>query len=232
MITDNILEAKHLSMKYDRRNALYDVSFSVNEGTITGLIGANGCGKTTLLKIIGGLIQDYRGEICIYGRNDTWKTKRDVCYHSTLPFYQPKMTISQAIRQHALLFVNFNENTARRMLHQFDFDLSMRLGQLSRGRCALALLILSLSIDAKIYLFDEPFGGIDIKSRAQMKEIMMDVSSAGKTLLIATHEILDFEPLFDNVLLLKEGKLILNSPADDLRTQYHGSVTEAAKEMI
>lgn len=232
MITDSILEAKHLSMKYDERNALYDVSFSVNEGTITGLIGANGCGKTTLLKIIGGLIQDYRGEIRIGGCNDTWKTKRNVCYHSTLPFYQPKMTIRQAIRQHALLFVNFDENTARGMLDRFDFDLSMRLGQLSRGRCALALLILSLSIDAKIYLFDEPFGGIDIKSRAQMKEILTDVSSAGKTLLIATHEILDFEPLFDNVLFLKEGKLILNSSADELRMQYHGSVAEIAKEMI
>ena len=232
MARDNFLEAKHLSMKYGKRNALRDVTFSVNEGSITGVIGANGCGKTTLFKIIGGLIQDYEGEVCICGCRDTWKTKRDVCYHPTLPFYQPKMTIRKAIRQHALLHGGFDENAALRMFEQFDYDVSAYLGQLSRGRCALALLILSLATDARIYLFDEPFGGIDIKSRAQMKEIMADASYEGKTLLIATHEIYDFEPLFDDVMLFREGNLILKSSADDLRKQYGDSVVEIAKEMI
>lgn len=232
MATDSFLEANHLSMKYSGKNALHDVSFSVSEGSITGIIGANGCGKTTLFKIIAGLIQDYKGEISICGCHDTWKNKRDVCYHPTLPFYQPNMTISKAVKQHKLLYVSFDEEAALRMFQQFDFDLSVCLGQLSRGRCALALLILSVSIDARIYLFDEPFGGIDIKSREQMKEIMIDVSSKGKTLLIATHEINDFEPLFDYIMLLKEGKLILNSSADELRNQYNCSIAEISKEMI
>lgn len=232
MVNDGILKADHLSMKYSNRDALCDISFSVTEGSITGVIGANGCGKTTLFKILAGLIQDYEGELSVCGCRNTWESKRDVCYHPTLPFYQPGMTIRSAIKQHALLYFNFDENNAMRLFSQFGFGLSVSLGQLSRGRCALALLILSLSIDARIYLFDEPFSGIDIKSRAQMKEIITDVASKGKTLLIATHELYDFEPLLDYVMLIKEGKLILNSAADELRRQYHSSIIDISREMI
>lgn len=232
MTGDAFLEARHLSVRYGRRSALEDLTFSISEGTITGVIGANGCGKTTLFKTLGGLIQDYRGELLICGGSDTWKTKRDVCYHPTLPFYQPAMSLRSAIRQHALLFEQFDCSLAGTLFGQFGFDLSESLGQLSRGRCALALLILSLSLDSRIYLLDEPFSGIDIKSRMQMREILTDTASRGKTLLIATHEISDFEVLFDSVMLLKEGTLLLHSPADALREKSGGSIADFAKEMI
>lgn len=232
MTTDNFLTAKHLSMHYESREALRDISFSVPEGSVTGVIGANGCGKTTLFKVLSGLIQDYQGEVTVCGYHDTWKTKREVCYHPTLPFYQPGMKLGSAVKQRAVLYEHFEEDSARRMLRQFDFDLSAKLGQLSRGRCALALLILSLSMDCRICLLDEPFSGIDIKSRMQMKEVLTDVSAAGRTILIATHEISDFEVLFDDVLLIKEGKTVLHSSTDELREKSGGSIAEIAKELI
>ncbi len=226
------LKVCNVSMNYGRKNALSDVSFSAHDGTITGVIGANGCGKTTLLKMIAGLIQDYRGKILVCNCSDTWKTKQAVCYHPTLPFYQSRMTIGSAIRQQALLYRNFREETANELFQRFEINLSEQLGELSRGTLALALLILSLSIDTRIYLLDEPFSGIDIKSRSRMKEVLLSVAAQGKTMLIATHELSDLEELFDFVLFMKDGKVVIHCPADELRESFGNSIAEAAKELI
>ncbi len=232
MRNDSILKVHQLTMSYGHKDALRDVSFSINEGTVTGVIGANGCGKTTLFKVLSGLIQDFKGELLVCGHDDTWEVKSDVCYHPTLPFYQPRMSINSAIRQQALLYENFNADIANSLYQKFGFQRSEQLGQLSRGRCALSLLILSLSIDARIYFLDEPFSGIDLKSRSQMKEVLLNASAQGKTLLVATHEIYEMEDLFDYVLFMKDGSLIMHRTADEIREMFGGSVAEAAKELI
>lgn len=232
MRNDGILNVHQLTMSYGHKNALRDVSFSIDEGTVTGVIGSNGCGKTTLFKVLSGLIQDFKGEILVCGHDDTWEAKSDVCYHPTLPFYQPRMSINSAIKQQALLYENFKTDIANSLYQKLGFQKSEQLGKLSRGRLALSLLILSLSIDARIYFLDEPFSGIDIKSRAQIKEVLLDASSQGKTLLVSTHEIYEMEDLFDSILFMKDGSLIIHSFADEIREKFGSSIAEAAKELI
>ena len=228
----DIARMKNLSMTYGNNAVLKDMTIDIPSGEIIGLIGANGCGKTTMMKILAGLIQTYSGEVQILGEKNTWNTKQRVCFYPSNPFYFPSSTIEQAMKTQELLFPNYNIELARSVYKQFSFDLSAKMGTLSKGRCALAQFILHLARDAQLYLLDEPFGGIDVKTRKLMKDVLMSYVVPDRTYLISTHEITDMETLFDRILLIKDGSVIINDTTDELRDRYSCSITDIVKEAL
>jgi len=232
MMGNRIASVSELSMSYGKTNALHDVTLNLSGGELIGLAGANGSGKTTLLKILAGLIQVYRGEVCVMGQKDTWAARKKICYHASYPYFRPDQKIGDAIRMYASLRTGYDSNWARDTFKRFGFDLSVRIGSLSKGRCALALLILSLSCDAGLYLLDEPFAGIDIKTRLEMKNVLLDRAAPEKTFLIATHELTDMESMFDRFIVLERGKIVLNDLADRLREEHGCSVTELVRGLL
>lgn len=229
---NEIARLSNLSMSYGKHTVLKNVSLSVPSGEIIGLIGANGCGKTTMMKIIAGLIQTYNGEIQILDEANTWNTKHLVCFCPSNPFYFPSASIEQTIKIQQSLFRNYNCELARSVFKQFSFDLSAKLGTLSKGRCALAQFILHLSREAQLYLLDEPFGGIDIKTRELMKNVLLSCIVPDRTYLISTHEISDMETLFDRILLIKDGTITINESTDTLRAAHSCSIADIVKEAL
>lgn len=232
MTETDAVRIQHLSMAYGRHDALRDVSLCVPAGTMTALCGANGSGKTTLLKIAGGLIQPWRGAVHILSHGDTWAAKADICYHSAFPWFEPQQTVSGAARRAARFHARYDMTRLNGMLASFDLDPSARLGALSKGRCALALFLISLGADERLYLMDEPFGGIDVKTRAQMKTALLRCMSPDRTFIISTHELSDLEGLFDRLILLDGGRVRLSDWTDDLREQNGCSLSELVRRMI
>jgi len=232
IMKSDIARLTGLSMSYGNRAVLSDITMGVPTGEIIGLIGANGCGKTTLMKIMAGLIQTYRGEVQILGESNTWNIKRRVCFCPSTPFYFPSDSIEKAVKTQESLFSNYNTEWALSTYRQFSFDLSSKLGTLSKGRCALAQFILYLARDAQLYLLDEPFGGIDIKTRELMKNVLMSCIDLNKTYIVSTHEIADMETLFDRILFIKNGTIAINAATDELRARYSCSITDIIKEVL
>lgn len=232
MMINSVASTSGLSMSYGKANALNDVSLTIPEGELIGLAGANGSGKTTLLKILAGMIQVYQGTVRVLDERDTWAAKQKICYHESYPYFRADQKIRDAIRMYDSLRTNYDSNWAKDTFKRFEFDLSARIGSLSKGRCALALLILSLACEAKLYLLDEPFAGIDIKTRSEMKNVLLDRAAPGRTFLIATHELTDMESLFDRFILLDRGKIAVNDLADRLREEHGCSVTELVRGLL
>ena len=226
------VSVKDLSMSYGRGDALKGVSFQLEAGTLVALTGANGSGKSTLLKILAGFIQTYRGEASILGQRDTWLTKSEVCFHPSYPWFKPGQRVSDAVKMYAALRPGYRVAEADELFGRFGFDMSARLGTLSKGRLALALFILSMGVNARVYLLDEPFGGIDIKTRDEMREVLLRQADERRLFLIATHELSDMERLFDRFILLDHGRIALDGQSDDLREQYGCSIAELMRRKL
>ena len=232
MMSELPAATRSLRMAYGRKDALSGVDIGLMEGSITALCGANASGKTTLLKVLSGLIQPWRGEVRVLGQQDTWLAKKDVCYHSAHPWFDPRHTVSQAARSTQRLRTRFDRDLLEQMLQEFGLSPTERLSELSRGRCALALLLISLCTDAHLYLLDEPFSGLDIRVRAQIRQAILRRADPERTFLIATHELTDMEAMFDRLILLKEGRVKLQGDADDLRGQYRSSLADLVRREL
>lgn len=232
MKVDCIIRVENLEVKYGNHTAIKNMTLSLPKGEFIGLVGENGSGKTTLMRVLSGMIQKYKGAVIIDNITNTWEAKEKICYYPSNPFFDGNMTLHQMITLYSSLYRRYDKELAYQMFEQFGFDLSFRMNQLSKGKCALAMFIIQLSKDAQIYIFDEPFSGIDIKTRSLMKEVLQNYTDQNKTYLISTHEITDMESLFDRIVLIKEGKVILNESADVLREQYGKSMVDIIKEVL
>lgn len=222
----------NLRMRYGRTEALRGVSLSIYRGEMIGLLGANGCGKTTLMKILAGLLQTYQGSVSVCGETDTWKTKNAVCFYPANPFCHGNLSLEKTMELYSSLYPGYQRDQAAGLFREFCFDASARLGQLSKGKRALALFILNLCRKGQLYILDEPFGGIDIRTREMMKQALLRLITPEKTFLISTHELTDMESLFERIILMKQGLVALDGCCDDLREERGCSITEIVKEEL
>jgi len=229
----HILASVHnLRLRYGRTEALRGISLSIYRGEMIGLLGANGCGKTTLMKVLAGLLQTYQGSVSICGETDTWKIKNTVCFYPANPFCHGNLSLEKTMDLYSSLYPDYHRGQAVDLFQEFCLDTSSRIGQLSKGKRALALFILNLCRNGRLYILDEPFGGIDIRTREMMKQVLLRLITPEKTFLISTHELTDMESLFERIILMKQGHVTLDGCCDDLREARGCSITEIAKEEL
>ena len=203
-----ILECKQLVKKYGSLTALNNVDLELPAGKIIGLLGPNGSGKTTLIKLASGLLQPTSGEILIDGMKPGVETKRIVAYLPERNYLDDRMTVNAMLKFMKDFYDNFNMERALQMLSDLDIDPNAKFKSLSKGTREKVQLILVMSRDAKLYLLDEPIGGVDPASRDYILDTIIKNYNKDATVILSTHLIADIEPVLDECVFIRKGDMI------------------------
>ena len=213
---ENIISVKNLSKSYGNHEVLKDISFDFAPGKIIGLLGPNGAGKSSLIKILTGLIHDYSGEVLIDGIAPGPETKAMVAYLPEKSYLPDWMRAIDAIEYIADFYKDFDMQKALNMLDAFQLNPKQKIKSMSKGMQEKLQLILVMCRNAKLYILDEPLGGVDPAARAFILDTIMKNHPENSTMLISTHLIHDVESIFDHALMIGQGKVLLNKDVKDV----------------
>lgn len=227
----SIIHVSSLKKSYGRKTVLDDINFEIAEGSVVGLLGPNGCGKTTLIKILTGLIKDHSGTVRIDNEEPGAYTKSIVAYLPDKSYLPEWMKPKDAIGYFSDFYADFDKEKAEKMVRDFGLDENQRLKTMSKGQQEKLNLILVMCRRAKLYILDEPLGGLDPAARSFVLDLILDNYAKDSTVLISTHLIGDVERIFNRVLMISGGKLIVNSHVDEIREKGK-SVEEVFKEVF
>lgn len=214
---ENLITVENLKKSYGSKVVLDSISFTAGHGQIIGLLGPNGCGKTTLIKILTGLIKDHSGTVRINNEEPGAYTKSIVAYLPEKSYLADWMRPVDAINYFADFYKDFDKDKALDMVSRFGLDMKQRVKTMSKGQQEKLRLLLVICRNAELYILDEPLGGVDPAARAKILELIMDNHAENSTVLISTHLISDVEYIFDRVLMISEGHLIVNSHVNEIR---------------
>ncbi len=226
-----IIEVKGLEKSYGRNQVLRGIDLSYEEGQVIGLLGPNGCGKTSLIKILTGLIHDYEGTVLIDGQTPGVYTKSVTAYLPERTYLPEWMKAKDAISYFDDFFSDFDKVKATEMLNRFRLDPNQKIKTMSKGMQEKLQLLIVMSRASKLYCLDEPLGGVDPATRSAILDVIMNNYAEKSTVLISTHLINDVERIFNSVLMIGEGKVKLNAGMDEIRNGDK-SVEEIFKEVF
>lgn len=228
-----ILECHGLSKQYNRMSyALQNLNLALEPGQIVGLLGPNGSGKTTLIKLINDLLVPTEGRILIDGRAPGVETKKIVSYLPERSCLDESMRIKEILRYFADFYQDFSTEKADAMLRDLEIDPAARLRTLSKGSREKVQLVLVMSRDARLYVLDEPIGGVDPAARDYILRTILANYREDATVLLSTHLIYEIENILDRVLFLRQGQIVLNAGVDEIRTQQGKSVDTLFREVF
>ncbi|HDR7718824.1 ABC transporter ATP-binding protein [Bacillus albus] len=227
-----LLKIENLWKRYNLKTVLQDLSATISEGKIIGLVGDNGSGKTTLLKMIAGLRYPSKGIITIEGQKVGIETKKIVSFMPDSPVFDEWMTIKDAVVFYRDFYSDFDFHQAMDLIAEFKMPLEEHIVALSKGGVEKLQLILTFSRKAKLYILDEPLGGIDLVSRKHVLDLILKFYREDCTILISTHLIEEIENIFDEVIFLKDGTIILHENVEEIRFHHGKAVHELFREVF
>ena len=221
-----LVKCNNLCKEFDKKQILDNINLSIPEGKIIGLLGKNGMGKTTLIKLINDLLTPTSGEILINGEKPGVNSKKIISYLPERTYLDKSMKVSQIITFFEEFYENFNKEKAIKLLKDLDLDINAKIGKMSKGMQEKLQLILVMSRDAELYILDEPLGGVDPATRDYILDTILLNFKEGASLIISTHIISDIERILDDVIFIDKGKIVLTSSADELRKKENASIDE------
>ncbi len=228
----NVLKCSNLSKNYGRTAALSSVDLELESGKIIGLLGPNGSGKTTFIKLIAGLLTKSCGQLLVCGKEVSKETCSLVSYLPERTYLSDWMTVKDMIEFFRDFYPDFDVKRAGEMISNLGIDINQRLKTMSKGTKEKVQLILVMSRRAKLYLLDEPIGGVDPAARDYILKTIVSNYAEDSTVIISTHLISDIEPVLDEVIFLQNGRVVLQSGADDLREREGKSVDGVFREVF
>ena len=227
-----ILRCEAVSKLYGKKQALENVNISIEPGRVVGLLGPNGSGKTTLIKLINGLLVPSAGKISIAGNAPGVKSKAEVSYLSDKPSLASWMNAEQLLDFFEDFYADFQRDRAEEMLNRLGIDKELRIKQMSKGTIEKVQLIMVMSRKAKLYLLDEPIGGVDPATRDYILDTIIRNYNPEASVIISTHLISDVEQILDDIIFIDKGKIVLQSTVDEIRENHGMSVDAYFREVF
>ena len=229
---DHVLIAKGLSKTYGAKKALDDVSLELPKGQIIGLLGPNGSGKTTFLKLCAGLLTPNSGSVEICGKPIGPDTKAIVSYLPDRTYLNNRQKVSQQLDLFEDFYADFDRERAEQMLAALNISTDVRFGTLSKGSREKVMLVLVMARRAKLYLLDEPIGGVDPAARDYILNTIVTNFDPDATVIISTHLIADVEPVLDGFIFLHEGKVLRTGYTENVRQESGKTLDELFREVF
>ena len=227
-----VLECKDLSKHYGNAPALNHVSLAVEPGRIVGLLGPNGSGKTTLIKLANGLLTPSEGEVLVCDMAPGKESHASVSYLPERTCIPTWMSVKQLLDFYGDFYRDFNRKAAEEMLTHLNIRLTQRIKQMSKGTREKVQLIMVMSRAAKLYLLDEPIGGVDPATRDYILSTIIGNYNPEAAVIISTHLIADVEKVLDEVIFIDRGHLVLQSSVDQIREEKGMSVDALFREVF
>lgn len=225
------ISIKNLNMRY-RRKVLDNLDLELDSGQIVGLVGPNGTGKSTLLRILAGLEKTYKGEILINGKKPDYNTYKEISYQADKFTLDEKLSVREVVKTYKKFFEDFDEDKFYKLFNEFKLPAGSKVSEMSKGMREKLQIALSLSRKTGIYLLDEPISGVDPSARKAIINIILNNFEEDSLLIISTHLISQIEPLLDRVLFLSEGKIYLNKTVDEIRSENNMGIEEYFTEVF
>lgn len=226
-----MIEVKHVKKKYKKVKALDDVSFNIEEGKITCILGVNGVGKSTILKVIAGLVKPNSGEILIDGEKFSQQTYNKLAFVTDIDIHFNHLNIKETFDLMKLFYRNWDEDRAYEMLSMFSLTDDKKISELSKGNKARVKIIIGFAQRSKYILLDEPFSGIDIFKREEFINAMLTLMEDDESIVITTHEIGEIEQIVDDVIILNKGKIEQIFNAEEVRQNEGKSILDKMREV-
>lgn len=227
-----LLSVKNIKKSFDDKVIINDISFTVESGKIVGLLGKNGSGKTTIIKMINDLLTLDEGEILVNGSKIGVESKKVISYLPERSYLEGSERVIDIIKLFKDFYEDFDEQKALFLLKDLDLDINQKLPKMSKGMKEKVQLALVMSRHAKLYVLDEPLGGVDPTSREKILKTILSNFDEGASLLITTHLIADVEKILDEVIFIDGGKVILAGEVETLREKENASIDEIFRRVI
>ena len=227
-----LLECINLEKSFGNKKILENVNLTIKRGKIIGLLGKNGTGKSTLIKLINDLLTPTSGKVLVNGQAVGIESKKSISYLPERTYLDKSMTVNKVIEYFTDFYSDFDAQKARKLLNDLNLDTNQKLAKMSKGMQEKVQLVLVMSRRAELYILDEPLGGVDPATRDYILDTILTNFNEGASVIISTHLISDIEKILDEVIFIDKGKIILTSDSDELRVKENGSIDEIFRRMF
>ena len=228
----DLLEFKNVSKSFGEKQILKNLSFKIGTNKIIGVIGQNGSGKTSIFKLINDLFTPSSGEVLFCGQPIGVSSKKDISYLPERTYFDKYTSVEDALKLFETFYENFDRQKAEKLLLDLDLDKTQSMEKMSKGMKEKVQLVLVMSRHAKLYILDEPLGGVDPATRDYILDTILKNFDDGATLMISTHMIADIERILDEVMIINKGELVLFENADELRQKENKSIDEIFRGLV
>lgn len=227
-----LLQCIDLNKNYGHKKVLKNVNLTIPRGKIIGLLGKNGTGKSTLIKLINDLLTPTSGKILVNGKEIGIESKKIIAYLPERTYLDKSMTVKKVLEFFESFYNNFDTEKAKKLLEDLGLDINEKLSKMSKGMQEKVQLVLVMSRKADLYILDEPLGGVDPATRDYILDTILSNFNEGASVIISTHLISDIERILDEVIFIDNGEIILTSDSDELRQKENGSIDEIFRRMF
>ena len=210
-----LLECRDLCKSFGSKKILNNINLSVPRGKIVGLLGKNGMGKSTLIKLVNDLLTPTSGEVLINGKHPGVESKRIISYLPERTYLDKGMIVKDVIKYFEEFYSDFDKDKALKLLGDLNLDMDCKISKMSKGMQEKLQLILVMSREAELYILDEPLGGVDPATRDYILDTILNNFSEGASVIISTHLISDIERILDEVIFIDKGEIVLTGSADE-----------------